>query len=181
MSWNTTRFTHFKQCKPVFKAVIFFLYNVCFYSACTKKVDFHYTVTNKFSQLCKCKRFNFNSNFLMLTVFAYAFVYRDRMYGFGSDFLTGISLQYHSDTPSKTDYNTVYDTKRDLSPSAQWHNCANLVLPLLWQIGLVDMIRLFSARLIGLYTWDAMWWTQRFTLVAVAFQIAPRDFCGSYT
>lgn len=86
MSWNTTRFTHFKQCKPVFKAVIFFLYNVCFYFACTKKVDFHYTVTNKFSQLCKCKRFNFNSIFLMLTVFAYTFVYRDMMYGFGSDF-----------------------------------------------------------------------------------------------
>lgn len=78
-----------------------------------KKVDFHYTVTNKFSQLCKCNQvFPFEIDFLKLEVFAYVFACREAL---EVNFSDCFPLWHHSDVHSQTGSNIVCDTKRDLS------------------------------------------------------------------
>lgn len=122
---------------------------------------------------------NLNSDFLRWTVVIYVFVYRNRMFGFGSSFLwlvshCGIMVMYIVKLIQK---GICHQALNDLV-------VPNLALPQRWQICMIGTVRIFSLGLTGQYESDAMHsaihWRAHFTLVAVAFQIESREVCGSY-
>lgn len=94
---------------------------------------------------------NLNSNFLRLTAVIYVFVYRDRMFGFGSSFLwlvshCGIMVLYIVKLIQK---GICHQALNDLT-------VPNLALPQRWQIRLIGTVRIFSLGLTRRYKWDAM-------------------------